>query len=225
MGSGGKDLKRSLRCMKRVHMIVFASLLVLVVVAPFWVLPICILISIVRVVELGLLSRQSGDVECECCCCGANTSDAKNGNLTAEQECCSCCKGSGVCAPSCADCCDPPKGCGCQEGCCCCSSNGTKATDDCKCCCCGATTAQSRDGTLTDVQACCGCCKGTGACSDACASCCGNSGCGCSCSKGTGKCCYEVESCGNSCSLKGRGQKHVVLARNEVYCGVPLQVV
>jgi hypothetical protein len=316
MGSGGRDLQRALRCMRRVHKLVFASLMVLVVVAPFWVLPICILISIFRVVELCRIPTQ-GDPECECCCCGANTSDAKKGNLTQEQECCGCCKGSGVCAPSCADCCGPKNccgcccsSCGCCEGDCDCCSNGVKAPDDCTCCCCGATAAQARDGTLTEEQACCGCCKGTGTCSDACASCCGKGGCCCCCGatvaqaaagllteaqacccccNGTGKCCCsscskpskkapvvddctccccgataaqakagtltEAQACcccckgtgtcsaacasccggggggssccpkSSSCALKGRGEKHVVSARNEVYFGIPLQIV
>jgi len=215
IGSGGEDLKRALRCMKRVHMMIFVSLLVLVVVAPFWVLPVCILISILRVVELCRLPTYPSDGECECCCCGANTTDAKNGNLTEEQQCCSCCKGSGVCSPSCADCCGPKSCsggcCGRDCTCCCCCSNGMKAADDCQCCCCGASTADAKYGNLTVEQECCGCCKGTGVCSPACANCCGGGKSGC-----------DSQMC---CNLKGRGEKHVVTARNEVYCGVPLQVV
>ena len=264
MSSGGKDLKQALRFMKRVHMMIFALLLILVVFAPFWVLPICISISVFRVVELCLYPSQAGDGECECCCCGASTSDAKKGLLTPEQECCSCCKGSGVCAPSCATCCGDKSCCCASCGCCgggcnCCCKDSIQVVNGCTCCCCGASPSQARDGTLTDVQACCNCCKGTGKCCDACANCCGGGGmkvgagckcccCGmtvedaeagfmteaqacCSCCKGTGKCCDGCADCcggggqGVCCEMKGRGQKHVVGARNEIYCGIPLQIV
>lgn len=313
MGRDGQDLKRALRCIRRAHIIVFASLLTLIVVAPFWVMPICIVFSVVRALELCFLPNHVGDGECECCCCGANTNDAKNGTLTEQQECCSCCKGTGVCTPSCADCCGPKStfsnSCGDVMESCCCKKN--LQIEECTCCCCGATPSKARTGTLTSTQVCCTCCQGTGVCADACDKCCGTGGCCCcccgvteaqaregnltdaqacccccrgtgkgctccssnsktnstiqectccccgatpsqardgtlsvdqvccNCCKGSGVCCNACASCcGNgcccggdgdeqpqSCALKGRGQKHVVSARNEIYCGVPLQVV
>mmetsp|Transcript_5873 Transcript_5873/g.12367 ORF Transcript_5873/g.12367 Transcript_5873/m.12367 type:complete len:546 (-) Transcript_5873:213-1850(-) len=69
----------------------------------------------------------------------------------------------------------------------------------CACCCCGASPQDAEYGNLTEAQACCGCCGGTGACGDQCASCCGPDGC-CGadccangCCGGAGGCC-----CGNS---------------------------
>jgi hypothetical protein len=245
MGTGGKDLKRHLLCMKRTHMVFFSLLLSLVFVAPFWVLPICIYMSMLRIVQLCLFPVRPS--ECECCCCGASTTDAASGNLTELQECCNCCKGTGVCAPSCASCCGPDSCCccGCCDGSCCCNKS-TKANgrDDCTCCCCGATAEQARAGTLTDAQVCCKCCKGTGTCDPSCASCCGGGGCCCCCgaSEKSAKegtltqaqaccCCCNGTGCCNGCSCcgastkKGRGQKHVFASNHVVYEGVPLQVV
>jgi len=181
LGPGKKDLKEALRCIRRVHMIVFALLLTLIIVAPFWVLPICIVISVLRVVELCFIPNNSGDGECECCCCGATTIDAENGTLTEEQQCCNCCKGTGVCTPTCADCCGPKSRCSdscglVTESCC---MNKDKDVNECNCCCCGATSSQFRDGTLTADQVCCNCCKGTGVCTPTCADCCGTGGCCC----------------------------------------------
>ena len=208
MSAGGRDLRRQLQCLKRVHTVFFVALLTLVFVAPFWVLPICIIISVVRVVLLCFMNNEPVDGECECCCCGANTTDAANGNLTVEQECCGCCKGTGVCAVGCKDCCGPDGCCCC--GCCdtdcsCCDGGVCKITDKeevegCCCCCCGASEEDAKNGTLTDAQACCSCCSGSG--------CCGSSCCCCSTSE-----------------VKGRGQKHVVPAQTRIYEGVPLQVV
>jgi hypothetical protein len=210
MSTGSKDLKRHLLCMKRTRMVLFmvrfSIILTLVFVAPFWVLPICISLSMLRIVQICLFPVHQS--ECECCCCGASTTGAASGNLTELQECCKCCKGTGVCAPSCASCCGPDSCCccGCCDGSCCCNkSTKAKARDDCTCCCCGATAEQARAGTLTDVQVCCNCCKGTGTCDPSCASCCGG---------GDG-----------ASTKKGRGQKHVFASNHVVFEGVPLQVV
>jgi len=204
MSTGGKDLRRQLKCLKRVHTIFFAVLLTLVFVAPFWVLPICILISVVRVGLLCLMNNEPVDGDCECCCCGASSTDAAQGLLTESQQCCGCCKGTGVCAVGC-DSCRGPDGCcccGCCDGACtccdgkmrnndeaCCSCCGCcdgsctcavyKMTDDCTCCCCGVTAAQVKAGNVSDAQACCNCCKGLGVCDPSCASCCGGGACCC----------------------------------------------
>eukprot|EP00980_Cylindrotheca_fusiformis_P011600 scaffold2744_cov136-Cylindrotheca_fusiformis.AAC.17 len=68
--------------------------------------------------------------DCTCCCCGATPSQAKDGTLTAEQECCNCCKGTGKCSDACAACCGQ---------CCCCGGNGC-------CCCAGCCCAPSTPG-------------------------------------------------------------------------------
>ena len=44
----------------------------------------------------------------------------------------------------------------------------------CACCCCGVTTEDIKNCTLTEEQACCGSCQGTGVCGVACADCCGD---------------------------------------------------
>jgi len=265
IGRGGDDLKQALRCMRRVHMVILVVMLVLIFVAPFWVLPFCIVVSIVRVAELCLLPNNTVESECACCCCGATSGNADY-VLMQDDECCACCKGTGVCSPSCADCCGPKSlDNSCETRCC---SKGM-VVQDCTCCCCGASPSQARDGTLTVEQACCNCCQGTGVCCAECASCCGNGGCCsnkkgtsetsgdcccccccgatpsqardgtltveqacCNCCKGTGTCSPACASCCGGgddnvqrCAPKGRGQKHVVPVRNEVYCGVPLQVV
>jgi hypothetical protein len=324
IGRGGEDLKDALRCMKRVHMVMLVVMVVLILVAPFWVLPFCIVVSIVRVVELCLLPNNTVESECACCCCGATSGNADY-VLLQDDECCACCKGTGVCSPSCADCCGPKsldnscetrccsKGMVTQEcNCCCCGASPSQARDgtltveqcccncckgtgvccaacaaccgkggccsskegtcetsnDCTCCCCGATPSQVHDGTLTMDQVCCSCCKGTGSCSAACAACCGNDCCSsskegicetsddctccccgatpsqahdgiltveqvcCNCCKGTGACSTACANCCGGgldnverCAPKWQGQKHVVPVKNEIYCGVPLQVV
>ena len=236
ISSGGKDLKRQLLCLKRVRIIFFMALFTLVFVAPFWVLPICIGISMARVFQL-CFAGEADDRDCECCCCGASTTDAANGNLTEAQACCGCCKGTGVCAPSCASCCG--------SGGCCCDMKKIKAPDDCTCCCCGVTLEQVSSGTQTEAQMCCNCCKGTGTCDPACASCCGKGGCCCccgatekaaregtltqtqaccSCCSGTG-CCSSCCDCCCKPTKKGRGQKHIFQPKHAIYAGVPLQVV
>jgi hypothetical protein len=187
MSSGGVALKQKVKCLRRIQLVLFLFLTLLVVVAPFWVLPACILISAWR--ALLLICGPTPVRECTCCCCGATTSDAAQGNLTDVQACCKCCSGTGICAPGCADCCgggsDPCTCCN-DTGCCCYSKEenccgGAKAypgnrrtTVSCcdGCCCCGAKPGQLAAGTLSNVQACCDCCGGTGSCS--CCSCCGH---------------------------------------------------
>ena len=135
--------------MQWVRVAVLSILLAMVILfAPFWVLPVCILLSCARVIRVCLLSTQmSSD---NCACCGLTTADAANGDLSADQECCSCCSGTGVCTPSCGNCFGP--------------NNGPDASDE-------------------------------GYCGPP------------------------------EFPVRGRGEKHVVRAKNEVFCGVPIQVV
>ena len=73
---------------------------------------------------------------------------------------------------------------------------------ECTCCCCGATSPDAKAGLLTEDQACCSCCKGTGVCSIQCASCCGDGGCcGPDCCNGGGCCCSS--SSGSGTKTKG----------------------
>jgi len=136
--------------MQRVRVVVLSILVAMAIFAPFWVLPVCILLSCVRVIRICLLSTQTSTDTC--CCCGATTADAANGDLSADQDCCSCCSGTGVCTPSCGNC--------------------------------GPTTG-----------------PGVFFCSDE-------------------KYCGPPE-----CPVRGLGEKHVVRAKNEVFCGVPIQIV
>lgn len=144
--------------------------------APQYVLPLCVCLSVIL---FGVVAFAPKPVHvCACCCCSATTDDAKNGSLTAEQACCGCCQGTGVCAPSCASCCgaNGDAGCNCDgdnEDCCCDDDKKTaskewKLAGDCECCCCcNATLEDRKNGTLTVEQACCGCCQGSGVCSAA----------------------------------------------------------
>ena len=224
MSEGGRSLRRKIACARRVQMAFFAFLLVLVFVAPFWVLPICIVLSAVRV---ALLCCASAPVrECTCCCCGASTEHAANGTLTQEQACCGCCKGTGVCAPGCADCCGPSGCCCCEDGKCsgdCCDGNGAGCCVDnqvvvskcCGCCsCCGATADAAKNGTLTEAQLACCCCCGTGCCTSS-----TETGCCCCC------CCDGSSSSTKPTVVKGRGQKHIFQPSFGVYQGIPVQVV
>jgi hypothetical protein len=192
--AGGNDLKRRLRCVRRIHAVFLACLMTLVFVAPFWVLPICILVTLVRVAQLACVNSELEADDCSCCCCAASPGMARAGMLTKEQACCSCCKGTGICSQKCQSCCGDAGCCtcccsSCCDGKCCCAPSQMKVvTDDCTCCCCGASPSMANAGLLTDEQACCGCCKGTGKCSAACASCCGN---GCDCN-GKDCCCCDV---------------------------------
>ena len=137
--------------MQRVRVAVLAILVAMAVFAPFWVLPVCILLSCVRVIRIWLFSTQTSNVTCPCC--GANSADVLNGNLIADQDCCSCCMGTGDCALSCADCRGPTAG----------SDGSSCSTEDYR---------------------------------------------------------HPAE-----CPIKGRGEKHVVGAKHEVFCGVPIQIV
>lgn len=91
-----------------------------------------------------------------------------------------------------------------------------KSVRMCACCCCSATTEDAKNGTLTEEQACCGCCQGTGVCCAACADCCdggGDSpgpcncctdGCNC-CSNGTTGTCSMEGGCCCCCGGDGSG--------------------
>lgn len=73
---------------------------------------------------------------CSCCCCGGSTLDVENGTVTSDQACCSCCKGSGICAPKCQTCCGISEKAG-AGGCCggsCGCGNGSDCNGDCGCC-------------------------------------------------------------------------------------------
>lgn len=220
MGAQGSKLKRAIRCRKFMFLSYLLLVLYIVLAAPSLASPLFMVLMLGRLVFLcGFASKANAD-ECKCCCCGATTT---NGGLTEAQECCSCCKGTGVCSPACASCCETGDGC-CNccggAGCCCPSKGATTVKDPCTCCCCGATPEQVAAGTLTAEQECCSCCKGTGTCSPACASCCGGGG--CCCCGGKGCCCCK----GCCCAPKvGQGQKHVFQSKTCVYQGVPVQIV
>jgi hypothetical protein len=198
MSAGGKALSRKLQLCRRVHFLFFMILLSLVFIAPFLVLPICIVVLAVRV---GILCCAPAYVrQCTCCCCGVSTEDVSNGLVTDAQACCNCCVGTGVCSPACASCCGKDGCCCGSEDCSCCNAAQPKIAKCCGCCCCGATPKQVTTGTLTAEQVGCCCCSGTGCCSG-------------------GSC-----SCGDA-ARKGRGQKHVFKAKQGIYHGVPIQVV
>jgi len=163
--------------------------------------------------------------ECDCCCCGGSTSDVQNGTVSDAQACCSCCKGSGICSVKCRTCCgtsgnDKDGGgccggsCGCSKdnncdgdcGCCTGDSKSTAACilkqplllvvdDCCCCCCCDGSTLDVLNGTVSEAQACCTCCKGTGKCAPKCSTCCKDNDCDGDCG-----CCGDDE--GKSCKRK-----------------------
>jgi hypothetical protein len=220
ISAGGRDLKRRLRCIRRIHAVFLACSMALVFVAPFWVLPMCIMVTLVRVAQLCFVNSELEAEDCTCCCCAASPGMAKAGLLTKEQACCGCCQGTGICSPKCASCCGTAGCCSCccasccDGKCCCGPSHMKKVEEDCTCCCCGATSSLAKDGMLDAEQICCGCCKGTGKCSAACASCCGS---GCSCN-GKDCCCCDD-------SMESLGSDHVVSVKTTVYEGVPLQIV
>jgi hypothetical protein len=201
MTAGGMAFRRQLECARRVQVVFSILLFNLIIFAPFWVLPLCIVVSAMRVAFFCCASFPVR--ECTCCCCGVSTEDVANGVVTDAQACCNCCVGTGVCSPACASCCGKDGCCCGSEDCCCCKAPELKTVNSCGTgCCCGASPEQVATGTLTDAQACCCCCSGTGCCSgDSC--CCGDA------------------------ALKGRGQgqKHVFQAKEGVYEGVPIQVV
>jgi hypothetical protein len=203
MSAGGRALRRKIECARRVRVVFFMMLLTMVIFAPLWVLPICIVTSAIRV---ALLCCAADPVrECTCCCCGVSTEDVANGLVTKAQACCNCCVGTGVCSAACASCCGQD-GCCCDGAdCCCCNAAQPKTVKCCGtgcCCCCGASPEQAATGTLTEAQASCCCCSGTGCCS------------------GDDSCCC----CGDT-APKGRGQKHVFKAKEGIYEGVSIQIV
>jgi hypothetical protein len=118
MSAGGMALRRQMECARRVQLVFFFFLVNLIIFSPFWVLPICIVVSAIRVALL--CCAPSPVRECTCCCCGVSTEDVTNGNVTEAQACCNCCVGTGVCSPACAACCG-------GDGCCC-------GGEDCSCC-------------------------------------------------------------------------------------------
>lgn len=163
-----------------------------------------------------MMSQMNLTEDCTCCCCGGSASDVQNGTVSKAQACCNCCKGTGVCPPSCTLCCTDGT-CSCCDGagCCCCSPSGCCGEDSCCgksatccgkdgcCCCCGAASGADR-GILTEKQASCECCGGSG--------CCGSK---CDCCDDNDQCCAENE------------KKKIVIRSSErvVYDGVPVTVV
>jgi len=83
----------------------------------------------------------------------------------------------------------------------------------CTCCCCGVDTEKAAKGEVSETEACCTCCKGTGVCAPGCAACCGDDPC---------DCCHDGCDCCDG-SSPGKGKKHV--AKEGIYMGVPVQVV
>lgn len=89
----------------------------------------------------------------------------------------------------------------------------------CVCCCCGGSTENVKLGTVTDAQACCPCCAGTGVCSVKCAACCSNTEEACSCCGGAGCCCCNGCTCsGNGTNLGGDGDAMAVSSSVECSC-------
>jgi hypothetical protein len=221
LGSGAA-MKRRLQCLSRAHAIFLVAMVALVFIAPFWVLPTCIVLTAIRVVQLCVIGSgtDASHDDCTCCCCAATPSLAKAGMLSKEQECCNCCKGTGFCSDACKSCCGGCGGCGCNgKDCCCCdgvlcSLKEATVTNDCTCCCCAATPSLAKAGMLSKEQECCNCCKGTGVCSDACKSCCGGCG-GCGCNGKDCCCCDDAK----------KDKNTVLKARCAVYEGVPIQIV
>eukprot|EP00529_Nitzschia_sp_RCC80_P011945 CAMPEP_0113500292 /NCGR_PEP_ID=MMETSP0014_2-20120614/32233_1 /TAXON_ID=2857 /ORGANISM="Nitzschia sp." /LENGTH=561 /DNA_ID=CAMNT_0000394583 /DNA_START=26 /DNA_END=1711 /DNA_ORIENTATION=+ /assembly_acc=CAM_ASM_000159 len=84
LASSSAAMKRRLRCLRRVHAIFLVAMATLVFVAPFWVLPACILMTFVRVVQLCVIGSgaKSAQDDCTCCCCAATPSLAKAGMLS-----------------------------------------------------------------------------------------------------------------------------------------------
>jgi hypothetical protein len=220
IGAGGQELKRNLKCMRRVHMSFLLVVAYMAVAAPAMVWPLFVIAMFVRVLFMCVAFNKSSTAdECTCCCCGATTTNAALGALTEMQECCNCCKGTGVCSASCKSCCGSEGCCSCCGGkgcCCCCCNNGTCMKDASACCCCGATPEQAKAGELTAEQKSCGCCKGTGKCCAACASCCGGKGCCCCCNKGA---CMKAPSACCCCGATPEQAKAGELTAEQKSCG------
>ena len=214
--------------LRMVKLVVFAAVLTLVFVDPFLAMPILCILMLARFLHLACCPHEPPQASCSCCCCGLSTEDVQEGNITAKQACCTCCNSTGVCAPSCVDCCgtDPDGACDCcSDGCDCCNPKPAPA---CTCCCCGAMEGQTY---VTAEQACCTCCKGTGVCAPGCDACCGGKS-GCDCCMDGCDCCdgkYDVRQ-----PLLGADQIHVSGPCQErearepvkaIYQGIPIQIV
>eukprot|EP00545_Synedropsis_sp_CCMP1620_P000407 CAMPEP_0119015212 /NCGR_PEP_ID=MMETSP1176-20130426/10617_1 /TAXON_ID=265551 /ORGANISM="Synedropsis recta cf, Strain CCMP1620" /LENGTH=555 /DNA_ID=CAMNT_0006968485 /DNA_START=29 /DNA_END=1696 /DNA_ORIENTATION=- len=202
--------------LKLLKLITFATILTLIFVTPFLAMPLLCVLMMVRFLHLSFFPPQAPHMACSCCCCGLSTDDVQSGNVTSKQACCTCCNGMGVCAPACADCCglDPDGACDCcSDGCDCCNPPS-------KCCCCSATPDTM---ILTDVQANCSCCKGSGVCAEGCKSCCGDeTGCDC-CTDGCD--CCSGDSAPVDCCKADDTCKPVRRANSGVYQGIPIQIV
>jgi len=70
---------------------------------------------------------------------------------------------------------------------------------ECNCCCCGGSTLDVQNGTVSDSQACCSCCKGTGICTVKCHTCCRTS----DDDMDGGGCCGGACGCGNGSDCNG----------------------
>eukprot|EP00547_Thalassionema_nitzschioides_P000815 CAMPEP_0194200192 /NCGR_PEP_ID=MMETSP0156-20130528/902_1 /TAXON_ID=33649 /ORGANISM="Thalassionema nitzschioides, Strain L26-B" /LENGTH=529 /DNA_ID=CAMNT_0038925159 /DNA_START=44 /DNA_END=1633 /DNA_ORIENTATION=+ len=193
----------------------FASILTLILVDPVVAMFVLCILMFARFLHLLFCPPQPPKQSCSCCCCSASTDDVQNGTLTKDQACCTCCNGTGVCAPGCSDCCEPDDPCDCcTDDCDCCDSK-----DICECCCCGASNLDAAMGKLTAEQACCTCCKGTGVCAAGCKACCGDDS-SCDCCSGDCDCCD-----GNTCQYNNTSMPSVRLVNEAVYQGIPIKVV
>ena len=207
-GSGRSDMRG-----KRLRFLQLATVMfALVAMDAFGLLPAwwplimmasCCGFLVVRIV--GVFFSKPEVRECNCCCCGGSTLDVQNGTVSDAQACCVCCKGTGICAVKCSTCCT--SGCcscgdsGCDGSCGCCGGSNDKACkkevvlDCCCCCCCDVSTLDVQNGTVSEAQACCTCCKGTGACAPNCKSCCTGGSCDCG------------DGCDGSCGCCGDDKK------------------
>jgi hypothetical protein len=162
--------------------------------------------------------------KCKTCCGGGG--DNKDGAGSCCGGKCSCAKDHN-CDGSC-DCCGPKKECcGTKKECFAMEEVKLIVKDDCTCCCCGGSMVDFATGNVSDVQACCTCCKGTGKCSAKCKSCCGGGG----KKDGTGSCCggkcscAKEHNCNGDCDCCGSFKKVVVDSNTVVYHGIPVQIV
>jgi len=122
------DRMKNYLCRFTVRMLkltVFAIFVTLILVDPAHAMFVMCIALIARFMHLVFCPDPPVEDACECCCCALSTNDVKKGDVTAEQACCTCCKGTGVCAPGCAACCDDgddPCDC-CHDGCNCCDGD------------------------------------------------------------------------------------------------------
>ena len=208
---GGMKFPRGFFCCKVVRVFMMVLIVFLAFAAPLLAMPLLCIIMAGRCLSLSLCPTKPPVRMCSCCCCGVTTEDVKNGTVSATQACCTCCNGLGVCGPLCTSCCgtDPEEACGCCSGDCDCCNPVPK----CTCCCCGLTNWDAKKGMMTDEQACCTCCAGTGSCGEGCMACCGDSGDGCGCCAGDCDCC------------SGASSPVVKESKVVVYQGIPIQLV